>query len=76
MVNGEVVDFGGDGVNSEDNGGGDDRCWEEEDGVVVVVEVLSPRLSSEAKLQISLRACNFAFYCRCSRRCRRRKIYF
>lgn len=75
MVNGEVVDFGGDGVNSEDNGGGDDRCWEEEDGVVVV-EVLSPRLSSEAKLQISLRACNFAFYCRCSRRCRRRKIYF
>ena len=75
MAKGEVVDFGGDGVNSEDNGEGDDCCGED-DGVVVVVEVLSLRLSSEAKLQISLRACNFAFYCRSSRRCRGRKIYF
>src|SRR3712207_1395478 len=59
VANGDAVDFGGDGVNSED------------DGVVVVVEVLYVRLSSEAKLQIPLRACNLAFYCRSSSSCRR-----
>jgi hypothetical protein len=37
---GDVVDFGGDGVNSEDNDVGDDWGWEDdEDDVVKVLSV-------------------------------------
>jgi hypothetical protein len=64
VENGEVVDFGGDGVRGEEDngGGGEGDSGRDEDAAVVVV-------SSTAKLQIPLRSCDLAFYCRGSRSC-------
>jgi hypothetical protein len=66
VANGEVVDFGGDGIRGEDNGGGGEDDSGRDDDVVVLCVVLS----SAAKLQIPLRTCDLAFYCRGSRSCR------
>src|SRR5215210_7057696 len=68
VAKGEIVDFGGDGIRGDDGGGGggeDDSGWDDDVELCVVV------LSSAAKLQIPLRTCNFAFYCRGSCSCRR-----
>jgi hypothetical protein len=68
VANGDVVDLGGDGIRvEEDNGGGgEDESGRDDDDVVVLCVVLS----SAAKLQIPLRTCDLAFYCRGSRSCR------
>ena len=52
VAKGEVIDFGGDGVNSEDNDGGDDGGWKDEEDDVVEV-LLSVRLSSEPNYKYS-----------------------
>ena len=63
VENGEVVDFGAEGVRGEEDndGGGEGDSGRDEDAVVVV--------SSAVKLQIPLRTCDLAFYCRGGRSC-------